>query len=89
MIFKNRIEIFILFAIFAFSSLAAICPVPNRPGTIFSGINLLILATLLAALDLGSIPLEDGQDNQCYNYSLPYLFNWPPDVAISLHDFEA
>ena len=35
------------------------------------------------------IPINDGQDAQCYNYSLPYAFNTPPDVAISVHSFDA
>ena len=46
-------------------------------------------AQIVAALDGGVIPLSDGEDTQCYNYSLPYAFNTVPDVAVAVHSFEA
>ena len=32
----------------------------------------------------GLIPLVEGQDVQCYNYSLPYSFASVPSVAIGM-----
>ncbi len=47
------------------------------------------LDQVIIALGGGTIPIQDGLDTQCYNYSLPYAFNYVPDVAISVFDFEA
>lgn len=33
----------------------------------------------------GDIPLAYGTDIQCYNYSLPYVFECPPSVAIGIY----
>ena len=44
---------------------------------------------IIAAFNGGIIPLYDGEDSQCYNYSLPYAFSTVPEVAIAVHDFES
>ena len=35
----------------------------------------------------GDIPLAYGNDIQCYNYTLPYVFDCPPSVAIGISFF--
>lgn len=47
-----------------------------------------IVGQIIAALNTGSVPLLEGIDTQCYNYSLPYEFQSVPEVAIAVHDFE-
>lgn len=47
------------------------------------------LGQVIAALGGGSVPLLEGVDTQCYNYSLPYHFQSAPEVAIAVHDFES
>jgi hypothetical protein len=52
-------------------------------------------ARITVAEQRGLIPLAQGQDVQCYNYSLPYKFGSVPEVAIgkavfltvAVHDF--
>jgi len=46
------------------------CPITNHNGTVISG-------TIIVSAN-GIIPLIDGQDSQCYNYSLPYAFTKVP-----------
>lgn len=50
---------------------------------------LLIIGQVIAALNSGSVPLDEKVDTQCYNYSLPYDFKATPEVAIAIHDFES
>ena len=35
----------------------------------------------------GLLPLVNGQDIQCYNYSLPYKFSRIPEIAIAVEKF--
>ena len=57
------------------------CPIGNPNGTIISGINHFYQGTIIVANN-GLVPLVDGQDSQCYNYSLPYPLNNVPEVAV-------
>lgn len=58
---------------------------PRQHPLRYSGPN---SAHIIAALDGGLISISDGEDTQCYNYSLPYSFNTVPDVALSVYSFE-
>lgn len=57
------------------------CPITNHNGSIISGTNNFIQGTLVASSN-GIVPLVEGQDSQCYNYSLPYAFMKVPEIAI-------
>ena len=37
----------------------------------------------------GDIPLQQGNDIQCYNHTLVKAFECPPSVAIAAYDFES
>lgn len=43
----------------------------------------------MAAFNGGIIPIYDGEDSQCYNYTLPYAFQTVPEIAIAVSDFES
>lgn len=57
------------------------CPIGNPNGTIISGITHSYKGTIIVGGN-GLVPLVDGQDSQCYNYSLPYPLNNVPEVAV-------
>ena len=57
------------------------CPIGNPNGTVISGMDQYIEGTIIVANN-GLVPLVDGQDSQCYNYSLPYPLNDVPEVAV-------
>ena len=58
------------------------CPIPNHNGTVYSGIYSLYSGQIITGFNGGIVPLIEGQDSQCYNYSLPYAFSREPCVAV-------
>ena len=62
------------------------CPIGNPNGTVISGTNQPYSGTIIVANN-GLVPLIDGQDSQCYNYSLPYPLNNVPEVAVGNSPF--
>lgn len=85
MILKH-LEISLIFIYLVCQVFSSYCPIPNHSGNIHSCNILVIIAKVLATLNAGAIVLEEEEDSQCYNYSLPYSFSTPPDVAISILD---
>lgn len=71
-----------LLASFAVSQGVSPCPIQSNIGSLIS-------ARITIAQQLGLITLVQGTDSLCYNYSLPYAFSTVPEIAVSVHDFEA
>lgn len=59
------------------------CPIVNHNGSVISGTYLPNPATVIISSN-GIVPLVDGQDSQCYNYTLPYAFIHVPQVAVGI-----
>ena len=76
---------FKLITILAFLTLASSvgvspCPRQYDVGSVFS-------AKIIVSNQRGLVPLNKGQDVQCYNFTLPYKFARIPQVAIAVHQF--
>lgn len=82
MIKKTIILVLSLTAIMVSSVGVSPCPIADHNGTVYSGKYLLYLGQVIVAVNGGIVPLTNGQDTQCYNYSLPYAFIRVPEVAI-------
>lgn len=61
------------------------CPIPNHNGTVYSGKIYIYLGQIIASFNGGIVPLIEGQDSQCYNYSLPYAFTRSPEIAVGIN----
>lgn len=68
-----------------FSAGVSPCPRQYDVGSVFSGKISFNSAQVIISNLNGLVPLIDGQDTQCYNYSLPYRFARVPQVAIAVH----
>ena len=78
---SNRIflTILLLFSLFSSTHLAH-CPVSSST-MMAQCTSFLILDSLTVSFN-GVVPLQQGQDVQCYNYTLANSFNTKPNIAI-------
>ena len=71
-----------ILTILAIASSVGVSPCPRQydVGSVFS-------AKIIVSNQRGLVPLNKGQDVQCYNFSLPYKFARVPQVAVAVHQF--
>ena len=82
--------IYLCFLVLSTSIGVAPCPRQYDVGSVLSGTHFLfIIARIIISSRNGLIPLTDGIDSQCYNYTLPYTFARVPEIAIGLDDFDS